>query len=263
MKPPPYALRLAARGIPVFPCNAKKRPCTRHGFKDATVDTAELIALWRERPGPLIGFPTGPASGLDLLDIDPRHGGDVWLAHHLGHLGETLTVRTRSGGTHLFFKHWPGMRNSESAIAPGVDVRGEGGYAIAWAGCGGSIVKRVPARHWPGWLGRIARPQPKQTAGATRDAPVIEGNTHARRVMQRWLDKVSSASAGQRHYTLRGASCVIGGLLNRGIAFEEAEKVLLQAVLAAGGKKVDEENAKLTIASGLQRGKDNPFESAA
>ena len=113
MKPPPYALRLAVRGIPVFPCNAKKRPCTRHGFKDATVDTAELIALWRERPGPLIGFPTGPASGLDLLDIDPRHGGDVWLAHHLGHLGETLTVRTRSGGTHLFFKHWPGMRNSQ------------------------------------------------------------------------------------------------------------------------------------------------------
>lgn len=41
-------------------------------------------------------------------------------------------VRTGSGGMHLFFAH-PGhaVRNSAGLLAPGLDVRGDGGYIIA------------------------------------------------------------------------------------------------------------------------------------
>ena len=79
MKPPAYAFALAASGIPVFPCNADKKPTTARGFHDASLNPKTIERFWNERPGPLIGFPCGPASGVDLLDIDPRHGGLDWF----------------------------------------------------------------------------------------------------------------------------------------------------------------------------------------
>src|SRR5689334_15492059 len=118
------ALDLADRGLACFPCRADKKPATPHGFKDATADAAELRRLWRRHSGPLVGVPTGQRSGADVLDIDPRHGGDVWFAAERERLPETRQHRTRSGGLHILFRHRHGMRNSESKIAPGVDVRG-------------------------------------------------------------------------------------------------------------------------------------------
>jgi hypothetical protein len=67
------ALVLASHGLPCFPCHADKRPVTPHGFKDATRDGEKLCALWAQHPGPLVGVPTGEISGIDVLDIDPRH----------------------------------------------------------------------------------------------------------------------------------------------------------------------------------------------
>jgi hypothetical protein len=31
----------------------------------------------------LIGVPTGEISGLAVIDIDPRHGGETWLDNYL------------------------------------------------------------------------------------------------------------------------------------------------------------------------------------
>ena len=49
------------------------------------------------------------------------------------HLPDTYTVKTGGGGQHLYFL-WPegaGVRNSAGKIAPGLDVRGHGGYVVA------------------------------------------------------------------------------------------------------------------------------------
>jgi hypothetical protein len=85
-------------GLPVFPCRADKRPACVHGFRDATRDPAAIRELWRRHPGPLIGVPTGAASGIDVLDVDPRHGGHMWLDWNANRLPPTRTHRTRSGG---------------------------------------------------------------------------------------------------------------------------------------------------------------------
>ncbi|MGE5164412.1 MAG: bifunctional DNA primase/polymerase [Sphingobacteriales bacterium] len=69
------ALTLGEQGLPCFPCLADKRPATPHGFKDATCDGDKLHVLWMRHPGPLVGVAAGEVSGLDILDIDPRHGG--------------------------------------------------------------------------------------------------------------------------------------------------------------------------------------------
>src|SRR5262249_25388954 len=72
-----------AREYPCFPCARNKRPSCPHGFKDATRDPAALQELFTRYPGSLIGVPTGVVSGIDVLDLDPKHAQarDWWAAN--------------------------------------------------------------------------------------------------------------------------------------------------------------------------------------
>jgi len=45
------ALKLVKNGLPVFPCNADKRPTLAGGFKNASKDATEVRDLWRRGPG--------------------------------------------------------------------------------------------------------------------------------------------------------------------------------------------------------------------
>lgn len=51
--------------LPVFPCRASKKPACPHGFRDAVIDAGEIEQLWDRHPGPLIGVPTGAATGFE------------------------------------------------------------------------------------------------------------------------------------------------------------------------------------------------------
>lgn len=126
------ALRHARHGRPVFPCSAaSKRPITAHGFKDATTNP-DTIRGWFASEPHLLALPTGRASGLVVLDIDGHQGADSLadLEREHGRLPVTTSVKTPRG-QHYYFVH-PGIpvRCSAGQIAPGVDVRGDGGYAI-------------------------------------------------------------------------------------------------------------------------------------
>ena len=286
MKPPPYAFMMAERGIPVFPCNAKKQPTTPHGFKDASCDAKELERLWRWHPGPLIGMPCGAASGLDLLDIDPRHDGDVWLEEFAPYLGDTRTVQTRSGGIHFFYKHLLGVRNSEGQIAEGVDTRGEGGYAILWVPDGGFVIRDLPVGDWPEWLGAIALNPPKRKKKASQpvrdlaqvhrqarpsgDTQTIYAKKRDTRTAEEFaLDmigdaiiRVERAGGGHLHYSLRAASRLIGGLYEQaGVTETEAGQKLYDAAKRANAE--DLENAAKTIASGIDLGKSEKLQIKA
>jgi len=111
-----------------------KHPRTEHGLKDATIDEATIFGWWRRWPGANVGIVTGMASGLLVLDIDPRHGGVESLAlleREHGSLPETAEVSTGGGGRHILFLH-PGFRVKNRAnMMPGVDVRGDDGYIVA------------------------------------------------------------------------------------------------------------------------------------
>lgn len=78
---------------------------------------------------------TGRLSNLVVLDIDPRHGGDEslkdWEAQH-GPLPETVRCLTGGGGAHYYFAYPPTLEvRNTTAVLPGVDRRGEGGYVLA------------------------------------------------------------------------------------------------------------------------------------
>ncbi len=73
------ALDYARQGVPVFPSDHRKRPITRRGFKDASTDPAEITRMFSKPGAALIGIPTGRITGIVGIDVDPKHGGDVWL----------------------------------------------------------------------------------------------------------------------------------------------------------------------------------------
>src|SRR6516225_1431742 len=110
--------------LPRFPCSLSKRPLTARGHLAATTSPID------ESHWPLMGVPTGAASGLDVLDVDAA--GLVWLDQNYSRLPATRAHETRSGGRHLLFNHAQGLRCSAGRVATGVDVRADGGYVIWW-----------------------------------------------------------------------------------------------------------------------------------
>ena len=108
-----------------FPCGEDKKPRNKRGFKDAVQG-----ASWPSFP--LVGVPTGEKNGFDCLDIDGEDG-LKWYSRNYDAIPQTLAHSTQRG-CHLFFRNAPGLHCStgKSGIAPGIDVRAEGGYVIWW-----------------------------------------------------------------------------------------------------------------------------------
>jgi replicative DNA helicase len=93
-----------------------------------------LMGWWDTNPEANIAIATGKRSGVIVIDVDAGHGGEESLSELIrqhGDLPQTPTVKTGGGGRHIFFAH-PGIeiRNSTSRLAPGIDVRGDGGYVV-------------------------------------------------------------------------------------------------------------------------------------
>jgi hypothetical protein len=128
-------LRMADRGWRLFPIKPRgKQPLIDDWPRQATHEGPRL-ETWMDRfPGSNWGVITGPESGMFVLDVDgdEGHRGIVDLERRGCVLPKTLTTRT-GHGTHAFLE-WPGngaaIRNSASKLAPGLDVRGAGGYVV-------------------------------------------------------------------------------------------------------------------------------------
>ncbi len=125
-----YALAYARRGWKVFPLAVKdKVPLIKNGngCLSATTDEQQIQYWWTQTPNANIGLATGHS--FFAVDIDPKHNGNLWLDSVS--LPETISQHTGSGGTHFLFSGPPDIPNSASKVAPGVDIRGNGGYIVA------------------------------------------------------------------------------------------------------------------------------------
>jgi Bifunctional DNA primase/polymerase, N-terminal len=141
---------LEGRPLPIFPCHENKRPACEHGFKAAVADEAGIEASWRRTDAPLIGVATGASSGIAVVDIDPRNGGRKWLDANHHRLPMTRTHQTRGGGLHLIYRHAPGLRCRQ--IAPGVDLKADGGYVVWWCAHGGQVLVLALVTELPHWI---------------------------------------------------------------------------------------------------------------
>jgi len=133
------ALAVAGEDHPVFPCDRRKRPCWTNdqlgvgegegGFKIATRDPEEIRRLFAHPRAALIGVPTGPDSGINVIDVDVKEGkaGQDWYDAHITELGLTRWHKTQSGGVHLVYAA-NGLDPGTSAgvVHDGVDIRAAG-----------------------------------------------------------------------------------------------------------------------------------------
>jgi hypothetical protein len=205
------ALDLARAGLPVFPLVPQgKEPRFKGSFKDATTDQTAITAHWRRHRRDNVGV--RPPAGMVVLDIDPRHNGDVELACltvEYGPLPETWTARTGSGGWHYWYSTavTTGIRGH---LRAGIDIKHHGsGYLVA-----------PPSVHPCGdryWWQRSPR-GPKPTAAprwletgirrpiADRWTYTAEGmNGHGDYTLQCLVARISAAREGNRNRTLYGA----------------------------------------------------------
>ena len=141
----------------------------------------EQIRRWGRRwPDANVGVVTGAVSGLVVLDVDPRHGGGDSLAVLEGIHGvipHTVESLTGGGGQHLYFRH-PGTVIPCRSIAPGLDIKGDGGLVVSppsthisgrlygWeSGCAPG---ETPLADLPSWLQRLAQRSPPVTGIGAR-----------------------------------------------------------------------------------------------
>jgi len=236
------ALELNAQGIPIFPVrNTDKRPLKgSRGWKDGSRDCQRVVEMFKDRPLALIAMPTGWFSGISVLDIDPKNGGNTWLEAHRNILPLTRTHHTRSGGRHFLFKHREGVRDSESKIAPGVDTRGTGGYIVLWSAHGYPVEHPDIVADWPDWLYvALYPPEPPRPAYRAPEA-LSNGSTaaqaYANAALRHACERIALAPPGSRpDYQLFKEGAGLAKLVSSGaIGLRTVADALASAAWSAG-----------------------------
>jgi hypothetical protein len=227
-----------ALGLPVFPVGADKSPTCPRGFHAATAEPAAIRQLWHRWPGPLVGVPTGAASGLDALDIDgPRHPeAAAWLAARRDRLPATRVHRTRSGGLHMLFQHRPGLRCWAGRPVPGIDGRSTGGYVVWWPATGVPVACSAPVAPWPGWLvAELALEPPRCVARAPTIEPGRALSAYCAAALRDAARRIATAPNGTRNADLNREAYGIGRLIVAGgLDAQEAADALAAAAVAVG-----------------------------
>jgi hypothetical protein len=281
------ALSYAERGWFVFPVppGQKKSYLSAqysNGRKWGATNRERLIRrTFRKYPQANIGIVTGELSGFFVVEADTKEGHNVdgiaslkkLQAKH-GALTKTLQAISPSGSLHFYFRH-PGVniKNSASEIAPGVDVRGDGGMVLAPPSLKPSVgayrwVNSLPVAAAPQWLlGLILKqPEPDQPSISERANVTIRklhagtDNSYAEAALRGECEAVASSTKGNRNDTLNRAAFSLGTLVGAGaLAEDDAINVMLNAATACGLVRDDGKGSCMaTIRSGLNAGVKQP-----
>jgi hypothetical protein len=282
------ALGYVQRGWHVLPCfepvgracacgdpscgSAGKHPRVAGGLHAASTDADIIGAWWRRWPGSNVAIRTGTVSGLVVVDIDYRHGGDETLrslARGKAAMPPTQVVRT-GDGFHLYFSSPPMAVPNDSGVrlGPGIDVRGDGGYVIA------PPSRHVSGGHYrviahggvvaplPSWL--VALVAPPTSPPRARPAPPLLAHAldaWARAAVDGETSRVRMAPAGARNVALNRAAFSLGQIVaGGGLDRTVVEQTLLASALESG---LGEREARATIASGLRAGAERPRQAPA
>jgi hypothetical protein len=203
------ALGYAALGLAVIPlyqpigggCSCRrvakcdspgKHPRTKNGVKDGSTDPAVIHKWWSSWPDANVGIVTGrPSGGLVVLDVDGEKGlaSMAQLEQQQGPLRETWTVTTGGGGYHYSYLLPAGVtvNNSAGKLAPGLDIRCDGGYVVAPPSLHASGQRYafntshdaglMPAL-CPDWLLRLIHNPPAPESPTGNGAVIAEGGRH-------------------------------------------------------------------------------------
>lgn len=224
-----------------------------HGIHDASSDPDRIRAMFEAARhatgyGIACGRPPHHLIGLDL-DRDAEKDVDgVWELRRLCArkniaVPRTVIIRTPRGGYHAWWTGPSGVKvpNRAGQLAPGIDVRGAGGYLVGPGSRGArglytlasdpSDVKVHPIPEQLLTLMTADKERPQRVGGASANTRPVDGGRALVGLVRHVLDAVE----GQRNSRLFWAACkafehaAVGRL-----DANAAEKALLQAAVEAG-----------------------------
>jgi hypothetical protein len=198
------ARRYRALGCSVVPAipRTKKPLVSWKTFQARRPDEREIRAWYQARPDAGVIIVCGRVSGIAVVDIDPRNGGDLRLAGQFtGPVAET-----GSGGLHAYLAADVTIPK-RPALLPGVDLQAEGSYVLApptvhpngtpYRWVPGRALGDIPLPAVPAWLRRLIR-QRERRGGLHGERDMTEHTPlprDVRRVLSR-LEAVRRSGAG-------------------------------------------------------------------
>lgn len=297
-----HALDYASRGWPVLVLD----PDTKVSLKSAknsptglrwgqTTDPEEIRRDFKRWPNANVGIATGDEAGFFVVETDTADGhgegtdGAAELAKleaEYGALPATLEAESPSGSVHRYYLHhgFP-IKNSASAVAPGVDVRGDGGMVVAPPSVkpGKGAYKwrnNLPIVPCPQWLlDRILagkeKPEPEPTISQQAMATVPprdgfdddqvqrrarNGTSYIEAALSGEYDALARASKGSRNTDLNNAAVKLGHYVGSGLLDESVVVQTLLDACASNGSLAEDGRPQClaTIKSGLAKGKTEP-----
>lgn len=137
-----------------------KRPLVKwQQFQQTPADEATLTTWHQQYPGCNWALITGAVSGVIVLDVDARRGGEASLRGR--HLPPTRTTRTPGGGVHYYYQRPSGTVPCVPDILPGCDLKADGGYVLvppsSIDGRAYEVVLDAPEAPAPAWLTTLLR----------------------------------------------------------------------------------------------------------
>lgn len=257
------ALALGQRGWYVFLLSPNSKVPHRSMTdweNKATNDPIEITELWNDNPDCNIGLAAGP-SGLCVLDFDaaktPQEvsGIEAFRSAYPGRkLPATYTVRTASGGWHLYYHRSGDLRNSASKLAARVDTRALGGYVVA----PGSIIDGSPYTETSGI--HLIPEVPEWIVKALQDKPVVRQNVkpkgdstaYALAALRGECEALAATQEGGRNHAANRAAWNVSRFVAREELDQERAYVALEEAALTCGLPLRE--AANAISSGMKRG---------
>jgi hypothetical protein len=219
-----WALDYWRRGWSVIPLKTgQKIPLIPwEEYEHRLPDEAEIRSWFECRPEANLAAVTGRVSGLIVLDADPRHHGDESiqaLERTHGSLPVTVEALTGGGGRHFYFQLADGTLRTQVGLAPGLDVRGEGGLVVV-----------PPSLHPSGrrYAWREGRAPGEIALAVVPDWIITQSSTEIARgghPLHYWRELVGAGvEQGERNSTI---ASLTGHLLWRGVDVDVALELLL------------------------------------
>jgi hypothetical protein len=226
-----------------------------HGFKDASRDP-RVVARWFARyPNANVGLRTGD---IVVVDVDPRHRGDVTLANlEREHGPLPLSWRSITGGAglHAFFAA-PAGQVTKGRLGWGIDFKGtSGGYVVvppSRHASGRRYVwendpRDVPLAPLPLWIIKALR-QPKPVPRPHR--PIKPDKVYG--ALRGIIWAMAQAPEGERNNIAYWGACRLAELADQQVmSREDAIGIAIEAASRSGLPNVE---ATRTARSAIRRG---------
>jgi len=223
-----HALAYAERGWSVVPvhtvhegrCSCGRRDCPAPGkhprvrWEAAMHERAsaeQIVAWWGRWPDANVAIVTGSVSGIAVLDIDPRGGGDEALARlerRWGPLPPTVEARSGGGGRHAWFEAHAELPSA--VLATGLELKAERGTVIAppsvhasgglYLWLPGGSPDEIPLAPLPEWLEALAHGDPEARARHPLAAPPLRTSGEQEEFAAAWERAGVTIRPGDHYY---------------------------------------------------------------